>query len=152
MGDMKTLYFDGTFVRRGKDAAGSYGLCKKFAVSNDLDTENNKNQVKFLMELDGLFKKYSINSVYIDRNRVPDPIDGARIVPVENSECVYKGCLVFVSNDKKLRLAYMPRFCGKPDADYEYWNLTDGFAVANVIFKPTRTISVIKEVEEEGND
>lgn len=151
MGDMKTLYFDGTFVRRGKDRAGSYKLCKKFAVTNDLDTENNKNQVKFLMELDGLFKKYSISSVYVDRNRAPDPIDGVKIDP-ENGEYVYKGCLVFVSNDKKLRLAYMPRFCGKPDADYEYWNPTDGFCVANVIFKPTRTLSVVKEVEEEADD
>lgn len=151
MEDIKTLYFDGVFVRRGKDAAGSYKLCKKFAVSNNLDMEDNKNQVKFLMELDGLFKKYSISSAYIDRNRVPDPIDGIKIDPYDG-EYVYKGCLVFVSNDKKLRLAYMPKFCGKPDADYEYWNPTDGFRVTNVVFKPTSTMSVVKEVEEEADD
>lgn len=151
MGDMKTLYFDGTFVRRGKDRAGSYELCKKFAVSNDLDRENNKNQVKFLMELDGLFKKYSISSVYCDRNSVPEPIDVEQFNPY-GGECTYKGCLVFVSNDKQLRLAYWPRFCGKPDADYEYWSPTSGFTVANVIFKPYRTIGTVKEVEEEVDD
>lgn len=151
MGDTKTLYFDGTFVRRGKDSADSNAQCKKFAVSNDLDTDNNKNQVKFLMELNNLFRKYSIGSVYVDRNRVPDPIDGAKIAPA-NDDDVYKGCLVFVSNDKKLRLAYMPRFCGKPQADYEYWNPIDGFCVTNVIFKPTRALSTVKEVEEEVDD
>jgi hypothetical protein len=148
MKDTKTLYFDGTFVKRCAAYSSEY---KKFAVSNDLDTENNKNQVKFLMELNNLFRKYSISSVYVDRNRVPDPIDGEKIDP-ENGEYVYTGCLVFVSNDKKLRLTYMPRFCGKPDADYEYWNPTDGFLVTNVIFKPTRTLSVVKEVEEDVDD
>lgn len=149
MKDMKTLYFDGTFVRRAISCQTT--VCKKYAVSDDLDREENKNQVKFLMELDSLFKKYSISSVYYDRNSVPDPIDGARIDPV-NGENVYKGCLVFKSNDKNLRLTYVPRFCGKPDANYEYWNPSDGFVIANVIFKPTRTLSIIQEVEENIDD
>lgn len=143
MKDMKTLYFDGTFVRRALSCPNAN--CKKYAVSDNLDMEENKNQVKFLMELDSLFKKYSISSVYCDRNSVPDPIDGIMVDP--EGEYIYKGCLVFVSNDKKLRLAYMPRFWNKPNADYEYWNSSDGFNVTNVIFKPKSTISVVKEIE-----